>query len=57
MPHVVFFGATVAKPVVDWLYDQVEEADAILTLGSSLHVSLLLEAVPVIMSLGYEAAV
>ncbi len=37
-PDVVFFGESVAKPVVQRCFDLVEQADALLVLGSSLQV-------------------
>lgn len=37
-PHVVFFGDTVPKPVVDEAMDALAEADALLVAGSSLMV-------------------
>ena len=37
-PHVVFFGDSVPKPLVDRAYAWVEAADAILVVGSSLMV-------------------
>lgn len=37
-PDVVFFGESVAKPLVAHCFDLTEAADALLVLGSSLHV-------------------
>ena len=37
-PHVVFFGDSVPKPVVEQAYDWVQQADAVLVVGSSLMV-------------------
>lgn len=37
-PDVVFFGGSVAKPLVEQAYRAVEAADALLVLGSSLQV-------------------
>ncbi len=37
-PDVVFFGESVAKPLVQHCFDLTESADALLVLGSSLHV-------------------
>ncbi len=37
-PHVVFFGESVPRPRVEAAYAQVEEADALLVIGSSLAV-------------------
>ncbi len=37
-PDVVFFGESVAKPLVQHCFDLVEQADALLVLGSSLQV-------------------
>jgi len=37
-PHVVFFGDSVPKPVVDQAYGWVDAADAVLVVGSSLMV-------------------
>ncbi len=37
-PDVVFFGESVAKPLVQRCFDLVEQADALLVLGSSLQV-------------------
>ena len=37
-PDVVFFGESVPKPVVEHCFGLVEEAEALLVLGSSLHV-------------------
>ncbi len=37
-PDVVFFGGSVAKPLVEQAYAAVESADALLVLGSSLQV-------------------
>ncbi|OQR83932.1 hypothetical protein ACHHYP_14109 [Achlya hypogyna] len=37
-PNVVFFGDSVPRPVVQQIYHDVETADALLVLGSSLHV-------------------
>lgn len=37
-PDVVFFGGSVAKPLVERAYAAVESADALLVLGSSLQV-------------------
>lgn len=37
-PHVVFFGDSVPKPVVEQAYDWVDAADAVLVVGSSLMV-------------------
>lgn len=39
-PDVVFFGDNVPKPKVDFIYDQVERADSMLVVGSSLFVSI-----------------
>ncbi len=37
-PDVVFFGGSVARPVVDAAYALVEAAEALLVVGSSLEV-------------------
>lgn len=37
-PHIVYFGESVSKPVVDRSYSLVDEADALLVAGSSLTV-------------------
>ena len=37
-PHVVFFGDSVPKPIVEQAYTWVEEADLVLVIGSSLMV-------------------
>jgi NAD-dependent SIR2 family protein deacetylase len=37
-PHVVFFGETVPRPTVEAAYAMVEQAEALLVVGSSLAV-------------------
>ncbi|ETV79794.1 hypothetical protein H257_07017 [Aphanomyces astaci] len=37
-PNIVFFGDSVPTPKVDMIYDAVKQSDAMLVLGSSLHV-------------------
>jgi NAD-dependent SIR2 family protein deacetylase len=37
-PQIVFFGANVAKPIVQFVFRKVEECDSVLVLGSSLEV-------------------
>lgn len=37
-PHVVFYGGSVPKPVVQDIYGRLEEADAVLAVGTSLMV-------------------
>ena len=39
MPQIVFFGDNVNRQLVEFLYEKVEESDAVLALGSSLQVS------------------
>lgn len=40
-PEVVFFGDNVARPLVEFVFDQVAACDKMLVIGSSLYVSLL----------------
>ncbi|XP_060074631.1 NAD-dependent protein lipoamidase sirtuin-4, mitochondrial-like [Ylistrum balloti] len=37
-PEIIFFGDNVPKPIVNFVFKKVEEADAVLVLGSSLEV-------------------
>ncbi|ETV96007.1 hypothetical protein, variant [Aphanomyces invadans] len=37
-PNIVFFGDSVPKPKVDQIYETVRQSDAMVVLGSSLHV-------------------
>ena len=39
MPDVTFFGDSVPRPVVDMVYNLVDSSNALLIVGSSLHVS------------------
>lgn len=56
-PDVVFFGGSVAKPLVERAYAAVESADALLVLGSSLQVMSGLRFVKRAHSLGIPVAV
>nr|WP_281497513.1 NAD-dependent protein deacetylase [Ornithinimicrobium sp. F0845] len=56
-PDVVFFGGSVAKPVVERAYAAVESADALLVLGSSLQVMSGLRFVKRAHALGIPVAV
>lgn len=56
-PDVVFFGGSVAKPLVERAYAAVEAADALLVLGSSLQVMSGLRFVKRAHALGIPVAV
>jgi NAD-dependent SIR2 family protein deacetylase len=56
-PDVVFFGGSVAKPLVDRAYGAVEAADVLLVLGSSLQVMSGLRFVKRSHALGIPVAV
>ena len=40
MPSIVFFGDNVPRKKVEYLYEKVEQSDALLILGSSLQVRI-----------------
>ena len=42
-PEIIFFGDNVHRSIVNFVYEKVQESDAMLLLGTSLYVSIKLK--------------